>query len=42
MIVWPSEESVDFYERAGFERPDEPLIWRSDLGDRPAGGRAQR
>ncbi len=29
IIVWPSEESIDFYERAGFERPDEPLIWKS-------------
>ena len=29
MIVWPSEESVDFYAREGFERPDEPLIWHS-------------
>jgi GNAT superfamily N-acetyltransferase len=29
MIVWPSDESVEFYEREGFERPDEPLIWRS-------------
>jgi hypothetical protein len=29
MIVWPSDESVDFYDRAGFERPDEPLIWRA-------------
>jgi len=28
IIVWPSDESIDFYERAGFERPDEPLIWR--------------
>jgi GNAT superfamily N-acetyltransferase len=27
IIVWPSEESVDFYERSGFRRPDEPLIW---------------
>jgi GNAT superfamily N-acetyltransferase len=28
MIVWPSEESIDFYEREGFVKPDEPLIWR--------------
>lgn len=27
MIVWPSEPSVGFYEREGFIRPDEPLIW---------------
>jgi GNAT superfamily N-acetyltransferase len=32
MIVWPSDESVEFYEREGFERPDEPLIWRSPAG----------
>jgi len=35
IIVWPSEESVDFYERAGFERPDEPLIWKSGQGSDP-------
>ena len=29
MIVWPSDESVEFYEREGFEKPDDPLIWRS-------------
>ena len=29
MIVWPSDDSVPFYERESFERPDEPLIWRS-------------
>ena len=27
MIVWPSDESVGFYAREGFERPDEPLLW---------------
>ncbi|MDX6481283.1 MAG: hypothetical protein QOG85_1793 [Gaiellaceae bacterium] len=27
MIVWPSDESVDFYAREGFERRDEPLLW---------------
>jgi GNAT superfamily N-acetyltransferase len=32
MIVWPSDESVEFYEREGFERPDEPLIWRASAG----------
>src|SRR5579862_8249883 len=35
IIVWPSDESIDFYERAGFARPDDVLIWRSDAGDRP-------
>ena len=29
VIVWPSDESVEFYEREGFKRPDEPLIWCS-------------
>jgi|SRR5579862_2426332 len=29
IIVWPSEESVEFYVREGFERPDEPLIWHA-------------
>lgn len=27
MIVWPSEESVEFYKREGFDYQDEPLIW---------------
>jgi len=29
MIVWPSDESRDFYAREGFERPDDPLVWES-------------
>jgi GNAT superfamily N-acetyltransferase len=28
IIVWPSDESVDFYKREGFEEPDEPLVQR--------------
>ena len=32
MIVWPSDASVEFYEREGFEKPDEPLIWRAPTG----------
>lgn len=28
MLVWPSDESADFYEREGFESADGPLIWR--------------
>ncbi len=32
MIVWPSDESAEFYEREGFVEPDEPLIWRSSVG----------
>jgi GNAT superfamily N-acetyltransferase len=27
MIVWPGDESVDFYKRHGFTVPSEPLIW---------------
>ena len=27
IIVWPSDESVQFYSREGFVKPDEPLIW---------------
>jgi len=29
MIVWPSKESLSFYEREGFTAPDEPLIWEA-------------
>jgi ribosomal protein S18 acetylase RimI-like enzyme len=27
MLVWPSQRSVEFYRRAGFEGTDEPLTW---------------
>lgn len=27
LFVWPSEESVGFYERAGFASERDPLIW---------------
>lgn len=27
MIVWPGDESVEFYKRLGFATSDEPLIW---------------
>ena len=27
MIVWPSDESVEFYEREGFEAPGHALVW---------------
>jgi GNAT superfamily N-acetyltransferase len=27
LIVWPSEESVGFYERAGFTSGRDPLVW---------------
>jgi GNAT superfamily N-acetyltransferase len=29
VIVWPSDESVEFYKREGFETPNEPLIWEA-------------
>ncbi len=29
IVVWPSDESRDFYAREGFERPDDPLVWES-------------
>lgn len=28
IIVWPSDESVDFYAREEFERRDQPLVWK--------------
>jgi GNAT superfamily N-acetyltransferase len=27
LLVWPSEESVGFYERAGFSSGRDPLVW---------------
>jgi GNAT superfamily N-acetyltransferase len=27
LVVWPSEESVSFYERAGFSSGRDPLVW---------------
>jgi len=29
IIVWPSEESVEFYTRHGFAIADEPMIWEA-------------
>jgi GNAT superfamily N-acetyltransferase len=29
MIVWPGDESVEFYKREGFVDPNEPLIWEA-------------
>jgi GNAT superfamily N-acetyltransferase len=29
LVVWPSEESVSFYERAGFATGRDPLVWFS-------------
>jgi hypothetical protein len=33
VIAWPSNESVDVYERHAFTKPDEPLIWAAGEGD---------
>ena len=30
LVVWPSEESVGFYERAGFVSGRDPLVWMAD------------
>jgi GNAT superfamily N-acetyltransferase len=30
VIVWPSDESVEFYKREGFETPIDPLIWEAE------------
>jgi GNAT superfamily N-acetyltransferase len=30
MIVWPADESGEFYERHGFSRSSEPLIWKAE------------
>lgn len=29
LVVWPSEESVSFYERVGFASGRDPLVWTS-------------
>jgi GNAT superfamily N-acetyltransferase len=29
MIVWPSEESIEFYKREGFEAPGLALVWHA-------------
>jgi GNAT superfamily N-acetyltransferase len=29
MIVWPSEESIEFYEREGFVAPGHALVWHA-------------
>jgi GNAT superfamily N-acetyltransferase len=31
LAVWPSERSYDFYRRAGFVRPPDPLVLELDL-----------
>ena len=32
LVVWPSEESIPFYERHGFGRRGEPLVWLHPRG----------
>jgi GNAT superfamily N-acetyltransferase len=32
LFVWPSEESIPFYERHGFGRRGEPLVWLHPRG----------
>ncbi len=34
MIVWPSDDSVTFYARHGFEQRRDPLIWDAGRLDR--------
>ena len=29
LVVWPSEESISFYERAGFASGRDPLVWET-------------
>jgi GNAT superfamily N-acetyltransferase len=29
LVIWPSENSVEFYRRLGFVTPTDPLIWES-------------
>jgi GNAT superfamily N-acetyltransferase len=31
VFLWPSEASLGFYKRLGFESPGEPLIWQTGL-----------
>jgi GNAT superfamily N-acetyltransferase len=30
IVVWPSNDSIEFYKREGFAEPDEPLIWTAE------------
>ncbi len=30
LVVWPSEESLAFYERAGFRSGRDPLVWERE------------
>jgi GNAT superfamily N-acetyltransferase len=33
IIVWPSDDTAEFYKREGFEEPDEPLVWVAESED---------
>jgi ribosomal protein S18 acetylase RimI-like enzyme len=33
LIVWPSDRAFPFYERSGFQRPDDLLVWTAPSGD---------
>lgn len=33
LIVWPSGRAFRFYERSGFQRPDDLLVWTAPSGD---------
>lgn len=33
LVVWPSDRAVPFYERNGFQRPDDVLVWTAPSGD---------
>ena len=35
LVVWPSDESVGFYERAGFASGRDPLVWESSADEAP-------
>lgn len=33
LIVWPSDRAFPFYERSGFQRPDDVLVWTAPSGN---------
>jgi predicted GNAT family N-acyltransferase len=35
MLVWPSENSTDFYRHHGFASSGEPFVWKTTTGVRP-------
>jgi GNAT superfamily N-acetyltransferase len=30
LTVWPSDASISFYQRAGFRRAEDPLVWNNN------------